>query len=93
MSLPNPVPTQSQSHWTIAKEIPVSVIITILVQTGFMIWNIAGLNNKLDNVSAQVTEIRLERYTKNDSIRDIALATAKFEDMNRRLLLIETKRK
>lgn len=82
-----------QSNWTIAREIPVSVIITILLQTGFMIWNIAGLNNKLDNVSAQVTEIRLERYTKNDSIRDIALATAKFEDMNRRLLLIETRRK
>jgi hypothetical protein len=56
--------------WHVGKEIPIALVGVLLAQTIAVIWWIAGLSNKVDNLVITVNELKLERYSKDDARRD-----------------------
>ena len=56
--------------WHVGKEIPIALVGVLVVQTVGVIWSIAGLYNKVDNLTVTVNELKTERYTKDDARRD-----------------------
>lgn len=79
-------------RWHVGKEIPIAVMITLLVQTGGIVWWAATVSGKLDSVMLQVREMREERYTKNDAQRDKELVSQRFSEHERRIGELERKR-
>ncbi len=86
------VEPRRRERWHVGKEIPIAVMLTLLVQTGGIVWWAATVSGKLDSVMAQVSELRSERYTKNDAQRDQALVQQQFRDMERRVATLEDRR-
>ena len=78
-------------RWHVGKEIPLALIFAIAVQTIGAIWWAAGISNKLDTLALQVSEIRSERYTREDARRDNALVQQRFSDMERRMAVCENR--
>lgn len=57
-------------RWHVGKEIPLALVGALLVQTIGLVWSIAGLYNRVDNLVATTTEMKSERWTKEDARRD-----------------------
>jgi hypothetical protein len=57
-------------QWHVGKEIPLALVAALLVQTVGLVWSIAGLYNRVDNLVQTTSEMKLERYTKEDARRD-----------------------
>jgi hypothetical protein len=57
-------------QWHVGKEIPLALVAVLLIQTVGVIWWIAGLSNRVENLVTVVSEMRQERYTKDDARRD-----------------------
>lgn len=62
-------------RWHVGKEVPIALVGVLIVQTIGFIWSIAGLYNRVDNLVVTVTELKQERYTKEDARRDRDLVT------------------
>lgn len=84
---------RSNERWHVGREIPIAVLIMLAVQTGGGIWWAASLSQKLDSVIAQVQEIKMERYTKEDARRDQEFVRMRAGDLERRIGEIERARK
>ena len=61
------------------KEIPISVLGVVIVQTVAYIWFLASLSNKVDIALATIQEFKTERYTREDARRDRELADQKWK--------------
>ena len=79
-------------RWHVGKEIPLALIFTLAVQTGGGIWWAASLSSKLDNMAGQLAEVRAEKYTAHDAEKDLRLINSRIDEVNRRLVLVETMR-
>lgn len=64
-----PVETDRRG-WHVGKEIPIAVVGAVLIQTAGLVWSIAGLYNKVDNLVTVTNDLKSERYTKEDARRD-----------------------
>lgn len=84
---------RTTEHWHVGKEIPLALIMVIITQTATAIWWLSGVSSKLDNLSSQVKEMRDERYTRNDAMRDTALVNQMLHDMDRRVTSLEARHK
>lgn len=82
-----------REHWHVGKEIPLALIVAIVTQTATGIWWLSSVSSKLDNLSGQVKEMRDERYTRNDAMRDAALVNQMMHDMDRRVTTLEARKK
>lgn len=80
-------------HWHVGKEIPLALIFAIFTQTAAGVWWLSSVSGKLDSLSTRVQEMRDERYTKNDAVRDSALVNQMIHEMDRRLLSLEERKK
>lgn len=78
-------------RWHLGKEIPISIIFALLVQTGGGIWWAATLTNKFDNILLEISSIKSERYTKSDSEKDLLIIKYKLDDLKDRIENIENK--
>lgn len=84
---------QQKERWHIGKEIPLSLIFAIIVQTGGFIWGLATLTAKVDDLSIQMAAASADRYTATDAKKDGALYLTMLADHNRRIEIIERKTK
>lgn len=86
----------TKESWHVGKEIPITVIIAILAQTGALIWYLAAftstvsanqkrLDEKLDDLSNQVASLSADKYTQHDAARDMALVNEKIENLRREI--------
>ncbi|MBI3479310.1 MAG: hypothetical protein HY016_02980 [Nitrosomonadales bacterium] len=82
-----------REHWHVGKEIPLALIVVIMTQTAAGIWWLSGVSTKLDSLSSQVKEMKDERYTRNDAMRDTALVNQMLHDMDRRVTTLEARHK
>ena len=57
-------------RWHVGKEIPIALVGALLVQTVGLVWSIAGLYNRVDNLVLVTNKMENERYTKEDARRD-----------------------
>ena len=59
-----------KERWHIGKEVPITFVATIFVQTLIFVWAASGLYAKVENVVDQLKTFAIERYTKEDARRD-----------------------
>lgn len=59
-----------KERWHIGKEVPITFVATIFVQTLIFVWAASGLYTKVENVVEQLKTFAIERYTKEDARRD-----------------------
>lgn len=83
----------TRERWHVGKEIPIAVMVTLLIQTGGIVWWAATVSGDLKQLVAQVRELKEERYTKNDAQRDQALVQQRFGEHDRRLASLEQERR
>lgn len=57
-------------RWHVGKEIPLALVGALLLQTVGLVWSIAGLYNRVDNLVIITNKMENERYTKEDARRD-----------------------
>lgn len=90
------MPPKKDESWHLGKEIPISTIAAILIQTvGLILWQATKnteLQTKLDNLSYQVAAISAEKYTTNDARKDLALMQEQINEVKRRLERMENGR-
>jgi hypothetical protein len=58
-------PEPKDESWHLDKKVPVSIIVTILVQAGMVIWAIADIKKDVEVLKADVTALR---------VRDVQIA-------------------
>ena len=85
-----------KERWHIGKEVPITFVATIFVQTLIFVWAASGLYAKVENVVEQLRTFASERYTKEDAMRAkelqlLLLDSLKTRDneMERRVLKLE----
>lgn len=85
-----------KERWHIGKEVPITFVATIFVQTLIFVWAASGLYTKVENVVEQLRTFATERYTKEDARRDKELMLlvvdalkTRDNEMERRVLKLE----
>jgi hypothetical protein len=79
-------------RWHVGKEVPLAMIAGMLLQTGGVIWWAASLSVKIDYVSAQIIELKSEKQININAQRDVALATQRIDELDRRVINLEKRR-
>lgn len=84
-----------EKHWHLDKRVPISLILTILLQTAAFVWVIAQLDEKLDDTVRRVDDVETamsdRRTVVEQNSTNIAVINANLENMNRTLERIESK--
>lgn len=83
----------TEQKWHLGKEIPITLVFLICVQTAGGVWWAATLTNKLDNLTTQINDLKSEKYTKGEAVKDQSLINLRIENIERRVELLEQKRK
>lgn len=85
-----------KERWHIGKEVPITFVATIFVQTLIFVWAASGLYTKVENVVEQLRTFAVERYTKEDARRDKELQLllldalkSRDQELERRVLKLE----
>lgn len=83
-------------QWRISKDIPISVVGFIVLQTILLTWFLAGQSAKLTAVVDDNTNAKAAAYTKDDARKDRELMDSKLinvqnkeDEITRRMALIE----
>jgi Tfp pilus assembly protein PilO len=76
-------------QWHIGKEIPIALVFGIAMQTCIAIWWAAGVSSDLKSLRAEVSEMRNERYTQSDAVKDMEVAKQRLSDIERRVDRLE----
>ena len=61
---------EDDTRWHLDKQIPISLLAVLILQTGGGVWWAATMSGKIDNATAVLTRWENERYTKADGDRD-----------------------
>jgi hypothetical protein len=93
-----PVDRRSGDKWHVAREIPVAVVVTLIVQTMAGVVFFTNLSAKVDSALDTLREFKAERYTRLDADRDRALLLEiinsmrnQHSDIYKRLETVESK--
>ena len=86
------------NNWHVAREIPVAVVLTLIIQTIAGVVFFTNLSAKVDTALDTLREFKQERYTRLDAERDRALLLeiigsmrAQHADIYKRLESVEEK--
>lgn len=87
----------ANNRWRLSKDIPVSVVGFIIVQTITFTWFLASQNGKLTAVIEDSATSKIAAYTKEDARHEREFMEQKFillqnkdDEMTRRLALVES---
>jgi hypothetical protein len=82
---------QPQDHpapadrWHVGKEVPLSMLFALLVQTVLFAAFISDLKNEVKSTGARVEEIWRDRYTRLDAAKDAEIGRARDDVQNARV--------
>lgn len=83
-------------HWRLSKEIPISVVGFIVVQTFALVWFLAGQNAKLTTLGEESALNKQANYSKEDARHEREFMELKFlllqtkdDETIRRIVLLE----
>jgi len=70
----------SNEPWHLSKSVPLSIIFAVVVQTGTLVWFIAGLDASIENNSRDLVrhETRIEAL--ETSVQNQAIAVARMDE-------------
>lgn len=78
---PAPVIDESDTHWHLDRKVPISIILTILIQTAGVMWWAASANERLNSLeqkmimlapqSDRLTRVEVNIETIKDSLAEI----------------------
>lgn len=87
---------EPNGRWRVTKDIPISTVIFITLQTIALVWFLAGQNAKLTSLSDDSVLDKATRYTKDDARHEREFMEQKFQlyqkdvdDMKRRIAILE----
>lgn len=90
--------SQQRSGWHIGREIPITIVGFLGVQTIFLVIWLANLSSSVNTAVTSLAELKQERYTKSDALKDRELLDLKFasqtlvvSDLTRRMVDAEGK--
>ncbi|HRZ02385.1 MAG TPA: hypothetical protein P5024_12570 [Burkholderiaceae bacterium] len=90
-------PEPQRERWHVGKEVPLTLLFALLVQTVLFAAFISDLKNEVRSTGARVEEIWRDRYTRIDAAKDAEITrarddiqNARVEDHERRLREIES---
>ena len=72
-------------RWHVGKEVPLSMLFALLVQTVLFAAFISDLKNEVRSTGSRVEEIWRDRYTRLDAAKDAELTRARDEVQNARV--------
>jgi uncharacterized protein HemX len=82
--LATPLNRRIEDKWHVGKEIPIVLIMAVLAQTAGGIWWMSQMSAKIDNAVLSISELKSERYTREDARRDRELLDQKIKAMESR---------
>lgn len=65
-----------ESKWTISKEVPVTVLIAVLIQSAGAVWWLSKLENRISNLEQQRVEMREQTSTLPERITRLEVQQA-----------------
>lgn len=87
----------SNNRWRISKEIPLTVVVVIIIQTAAFVWALATHSNTLGTLVQTVAKAESQAYTKEDAHNERELQTQihknmadRTDDLLRRLTILES---
>jgi len=80
-----------KESWHVGKEVPISLILVIFLQTGGGIWWASQMTAKFDFALATLAEFKVERYTKEDARRDREILQIMIEASIKRDAILEAR--
>ena len=80
---------RTRDRWHVGREIPLTMLATLIVQTGAAFWWASKLEAKIDSAIVTIAEFKAERYTRDDSRRDKELSLTVIESLRGRMSEIE----
>lgn len=80
---------RATDRWHVGREIPLTMLATLIVQTGAAFWWASKLEAKIDSAIVTIAEFKAERYTRDDARRDKELSLTVIESLRGRLTEIE----
>lgn len=75
---------QPADRWHIARDIPLAVLVTLVIQTGAGVWFLSQMSARVDSAIETIRELRNERYTREDARRDRELFMTMFQSLQLR---------
>lgn len=87
-----------RNGWHIAREIPITTVLVLGLQTVFFAIWLANLSSAVNGATGSLAELKADRYTKSDAVKDRELMDLKFasqtlivSDLTRRMVDAEGK--
>lgn len=87
---------EKNNRWHLSKDIPISMLAYLVVQTILFTWFLSALNSKLNTTAEENTSSKLIAYTKEDARHEREFMEQKFlllanrdEETMRRMSLLE----
>lgn len=77
------------SRWHVGKEIPLSLVLGLVIQTAVLAGWAQGVSSKVDKAIESLAEFRQERYTQGDARRDFTSLQIRDVEHDRRLSDLE----
>lgn len=84
---------EKKEGWHLGKEIPITLIFLILVQSAGGFWWAATLTNKVDNLTSQIADLKAGSYSKVEANKDLSLINYKIDQLSSRVMILEAKKK
>ena len=75
---------RANDRWHIARDIPLAVLVTLVIQTGAGVWFLSQMSARVDSAIETIRELRNERYTREDARRDRELFMTMFQSLQLR---------
>lgn len=83
------------SAWQVDRKIPIAMLFGVMCQLFYSVWWASSfsavVSAKLDVLTEQISEMKAEKYTRDDARRDQALIMLHIEGMTRRLNAMDSR--
>ncbi len=87
--------SKEKQHWALDRRVPISLIITILVQTSIFVWMARGIVARIEILEQRsattTTELSIRRPIIEDNRISVAVIKDKLDNIDRTLTKIERK--
>lgn len=80
---------RSRDRWHVGREIPLTMLAGLIIQTGAAFWWASKLEAKIDSAIITIAEFKAERYTRDDARRDKEITLTLIDSLRGRTSEVE----
>lgn len=82
---------ETETSWSINKQIPLSLILVVIMQTGGALWAVAQLNNDVRNLQGSVFRLEKQIEGQNEKYERFGVLFYSRDEANREFARVEGK--